>query len=145
MRDRSHLRRPPMERFLEKVAMRDGCWEWQARINHEGYACFEDTLAHSWLYKQLLGDLPAGWTVDHLCCNRSCVRFDHLEGVPHKVNSLRGLSPPSLNSRKTHCAKGHPFDEKNTYARGRGRRGCRICISAGTRRWEQRKKKLALV
>ena len=38
------------------------------------------------------------------------------------------------NSRKTQCAKGHPYDEENTLhylnSQGRPRRGCRACNSA---------------
>jgi NUMOD4 motif/HNH endonuclease len=28
---------------------------------------------------------------------------------------------------KTHCPKGHPYDEENTYIRAGGRRGCKAC------------------
>lgn len=34
---------------------------------------------------------------------------------------------------KTHCAKGHAYDEANTYSRPDGKRGCRECRKANMR------------
>jgi len=31
-------------------------------------------------------------------------------------------------SRQTHCKRGHPFDEENTY-RNKGKRYCRACLA----------------
>ena len=40
---------------------------------------------------------------------------------------------------KTHCVRGHPFDQENTYTAPNGRRSCRACHreSSATRydRW----------
>jgi len=36
------------------------------------------------------------------------------------------------HTRKTHCPKGHPYDEANTY-RAAGRRYCRACMAARER------------
>ena len=35
------------------------------------------------------GYLPAKRQLDHLCKNRMCVRFEHLENVTHKANQKR--------------------------------------------------------
>jgi hypothetical protein len=34
---------------------------------------------------------------------------------------------PRLHLRKTHCLRGHPYDEENTYISKNGARGCRAC------------------
>jgi hypothetical protein len=65
-----------------------------------------------------------------LCRVRNCVNPAHLEAVTFHENIGRGLSPQVLNSRKTHCKRGHEFTLANTYVsfyRGRPRRRCRAC------------------
>ena len=52
--------------------------------------------------------------IDHLCRVHNCVRPEHLEPVPHRVNALRGFSIPAENARKTHCTHGHAFTMENT-------------------------------
>jgi hypothetical protein len=44
----------------------------------------------------------------------------------------------SRNARKTHCAKGHPYDQANTYIDGLGRRVCRQCRRAYWNSWYRR-------
>ena len=36
-------------------------------------------------------------------------------------------NPVALNREKTHCKRGHPFDEANTYHKPDGNRACRTC------------------
>jgi len=42
--------------------------------------------------------------------------------------------PAAVNSRKTHCIHGHPFDEANTYRPPSGGRSCRQCAAARQRK-----------
>lgn len=76
------------------------------------------------------GSIGKGLEIDHLCRNRKCVNPLHLEAVTRKTNVLRGVSPSAKNAVKTTCAKGHMFDDKNTYVRIRkgGGRACRECL-----------------
>jgi hypothetical protein len=93
--------------------------------------------AHKQVWERAHGPVPKGWTVDHLCRNRRCIRLDHLEAVSHRINTLRGNAASSINARKTHCKRGHPFDEKNTFiVRGPHglKRGCRECRRTHQRR-----------
>lgn len=113
-----------------KFLVDDGCWFWTAGVNSDGYGSFCDDDrrtkgAHRVLYEILRGPLPEGMTLDHQCHNadescpggptcrhRRCVNPGHLEPVPNEVNSSRGRSHWRT---LTHCVKGHPFDEENTY------------------------------
>lgn len=124
-------------RFWAKVNVTpdDGCWLWDASRNQKGYGRFSlagrMTTAHraSWLLNNA-AQIPDGWTVDHLCRNRACVRPDHLEAVPHRVNLLRGNTVTARAAATTQCPAGHPYNNTNTLRRKRGGRTCRACDRA---------------
>ncbi len=121
-----------------------GCWIWTGTITNVGYGIFSPIgrrcAAHRWSYEQLIGPIPEGLELDHLCRNRRCVNPMHLEPVTHRENIMRGTSPRAAQAKQTHCKWGHPFDEANTYRRTNGGRGCRICQKAASRRSADRRK-----
>jgi len=47
-------------------------------------------------------------------------------------------APAVANGEKTHCPKGHPFDEENTYYPPNGGRMCRICRREQWQAWRDR-------
>jgi hypothetical protein len=73
-----------------------------------------------------VGPIPEGLVIDHLCRNRGCINPTHMEPVTNAENVLRGEGPTAVNARKTHCKRGHPFDDVNTYVYAKGR-ACRMC------------------
>jgi hypothetical protein len=53
--------------------------------------------------------------------------------------------PGPINHRqiaKTHCPKGHLYDAENTYIKGNGCRGCKLCRQEAARRYEQKNRAL---
>jgi hypothetical protein len=80
------------------------------------------TVAHRWIYKQLVGPIPDGHEIDHLCRNTLCVEITHLEPVTPAENSRR--------ARLTVCTKrGHDLtnDDNCTWDKQGRRRGCKLC------------------
>lgn len=118
-------------RFWAKVDRRgtDECWPWMAAIV-DGYGVFKlagrQRKAHRITFESMVGPVPDGMQLDHLCRNRACCNPAHLEPVTCRDNLLRGDTHAARNASKTHCHRGHPFDDDNTYHRG-GRRICRAC------------------
>ncbi|MES9554804.1 MULTISPECIES: HNH endonuclease [unclassified Streptomyces] len=107
------------------------CWTWTAGLNNRGYGGFKYAGrvigAHRWSYERLLGEIPAGLELDHLCRNRACVRPDHTEPVTHRTNTLRSTGPTARAARATACPRGHAYDAQNTYITPAGWRRCRAC------------------
>lgn len=108
------------------------CWLWVGAINTDGYSSMtmgnKTQDAHRIMYKMFVdASLATEDQCDHLCRVRHCVNPVHLEIVDNRENQMRGISFSAINAKKTHCAKGHPYDLTNTYLRKRGGRDCRTC------------------
>lgn len=130
-------------RFLDKVEVGD-CWAWTGGMYSEGYGSYwtgaKNVRAHRFCYETLVGPVPDGLVLDHLCRNRLCVNPDHLEPVTNRTNVVRGWSPQTA---KQACPSGHPYSPENTYVytwkSGRTQRMCRTC-----NRDRQRERRAAL-
>ena len=129
-----HLNTSLPLRFWSKVhADSSGCWLWTAALNDAGYGKYSIRRstwrrAHRVAYLGLVGPIPDGLTLDHLCRVRRCVNPSHLEPVTAGENVLRGVGLSAQNNRKTHCRRGHEFTEENTYHYPASEeRGCRAC------------------
>jgi HNH endonuclease len=133
------LPRPLGERILESTRVTaTGCWEWTRVKTPEGYGSIyvgsrvdgtrRIEKAHRVVYELAVGPIPDGLWLDHLCGNRACCNPAHLEPVTARQNSHRSDSPAGINSRKTHCTRGHRYDEGNTRYDKRGKRYCRACL-----------------
>lgn len=127
-------------RFWEKV-LHDGdggCWLWTASKTVDGYGCFHmpdgRTTAHRIAYEELVGPIPEGLVIDHLCRTRNCVNPRHMETVTQSMNLLRGDTANARKAAQSSCIHGHEFTPENTYTTPNGRRQCRACHAARQRK-----------
>lgn len=123
-----------VRRFWRAVQRTSTCWIWIGSHvrSSGGYGRFTFKerllLAHRFSYEVFVGAIPQGMQIDHLCQRRECVNPDHLEVTSGITNLLRGNGQGAINARKTHCKRGHPFDDANTYLLPSGKgRACLIC------------------
>ncbi|WP_396019924.1 HNH endonuclease signature motif containing protein [Arthrobacter sp. ISL-95] len=110
----------------------NGCWSWCGyRSNGYGQLRIDRTpyVSHRVAWLSLVGPIPEGLQIDHLCRNRACCNPGHLEPVTCSIN-LRRI-PKGTQKLKSHCIQGHEMTPKNTLWQGKGkrRRVCRACRS----------------
>lgn len=141
-----------LDRFQAKYesVTESGCWIWTASLDLNGYGQFsykgKRHAAHRVSYELFKG--PAPTELDHICRVRCCVNPDHLEGVTHHVNLMRGRSFSAVNAQKTHCPHGHLLAGGNLHIRPNGKRQCRSCIKQRNVIWNpiyRAKKRMAKV
>lgn len=130
------------ERIMAKVRMGPGCWEWQGTRNELGYGLTsaegQRVRVHRFIYELLIGPIPDGLVLDHLCRNPPCCNPAHLEPVTQGENVRRGVVIPRRRERsanRTHCRRGHELTPENTYVVAKtGYRKCRKCNAAAHQR-----------
>lgn len=120
----------------------DDCWLWARTIENDygriwiGGEKGKHYRAHRIVYEALVGEIPSGLSLDHLCRIKRCVNPAHLEPVTHQENVKRGNSG-KFQKAKTHCPQGHEYNSENTYIASRGKyvlRACRTCKRESKRR-----------
>ncbi len=143
------------ERFWARVAVAtdpDSCWLWTGSIGQDRYGRFSsgrpllgETRAHRISHVLFVGPIPDGYEVDHQCHNRDracrpdtcmhrrCIRPDHLDAVPPRLNGQR-----ARGSTDTHCPRGHEYGDR-TQKNGRWQI-CATCQQDSVRRYQQRQK-----
>lgn len=124
----------------DRVNKTETCWLWTGALTAEGYGSLGHDgricYAHRVAYEELVGPIPDGRVIDHLCRNRACVNPDHLEAVTQQENTLRGARSYALTGR---CRSGrHEIkSDEDTQPAGRWRR-CRACTTERIRAHQER-------
>lgn len=111
----------------------DECWPWTGPRSN-GYGVIGSggrggrTLkAHRVAYEDVVGPIPPGMHIDHLCRVRNCVNPKHLEPVIQAENLRRA------GEARTTCTHGHPLPPRPP---GKRRPACPTCTHI---RYERKK------
>ena len=126
------------DRFWSKVEKTETCWLWKAGKDGNGYGVavlgsrsdgtYQLVKAHRHSYESLVGPIPDGLHLDHLCRVRHCVNPEHLEPVTQRENILRGEGASAQAARQTHCKNGHELVPENLVKRANpNARECKVC------------------
>ena len=107
--------------------MLNECWLWTGAKNSNGYGTTRvagrSTYVHRAVYEAVVGPIPDGLEMDHLCRVRHCYNPRHLEAVTHAENNRR--KPPT--PPRTHCPAGHRYAGTRQSGGGLGKPFCRTC------------------
>ena len=123
----------PIERFWSYVEKTDSCWLWRGAATGRGYGnCSmfgRSQSAHRVAYELLVGPIPEGLTIDHLCRVKTCVNPAHMEPVTNRENIQRARGGNDA------CVHGHPYTAENMIPRNDGSTyKCRTCHNARRRK-----------
>lgn len=108
------------------------CWIKTVNLNIWGYSVAAQNgnkrAGHRVAYEVLVGPIPEGLELDHLCRNRACYNPAHLEPVTRKENARRGSNCGKGKCRKCGMDKvGHNLQKVGEKER------CRSCNVSGLR------------
>lgn len=126
------------------------CWNWSGPLDGAGYGSFTSGYkrvgAHRYMLFRMRGYLLPHEYACHSCDNPRCVNPAHLfAGTASDNNRDMSAKGRARGQALSHCAHGHPYDEKNTYFRA-GKvsgRQCRTCNNLAVKRAKMRRKAAA--
>ena len=110
---------PKPSQFAQRVVLTDQgeCWAWSGQIDQLGYARIHNkygtTYAHRMAYELMVGAIPDGMELDHVCRNRGCVNPEHLRPCTRSEN-LRNTGKMRTNTSGFKGVSWHKAERKWT-------------------------------
>lgn len=98
------------------------------------WTCLPEPTLHRAVWRLLVGDIPDGMQLDHLCLVRICCNPDHLEPVTPAENNRRKGSDG-------YCKRGHPMTPENTVNNGMRSDGKQALLCKACRREYRRERR----
>lgn len=136
--------------LCDKPGLAPFCWIWlgggtaRKPSNPQGYGWVSlgatGQLTHRFAYVALVGEIPDGLHIDHLCRNTRCCNPLHLEPVTPRENSHRGIRHTATVCQRDHELSGHNLIIKQ--GKFGPRRECRKCKYESQRRSVARRQAL---
>lgn len=109
------------------------CWvmavEQQPKSGIRVWTGKRTLLAHRFVYEQLMFPVPQRVVLTWLCGNKRCCNPEHMRRTNNsdvQKAAGSGQNVARMQLAKTHCPRGHAYDEANTQRYGT-RRSCRAC------------------
>jgi hypothetical protein len=128
MRDRPHTLRPVSSYGYPRVVLYLGRRRVHKRV-------------HQLVALAFIGPVPEGMEVRHLNGDRADAQLSNLAYGTHAENMQDRLRHgTNWHANRTHCRQGHPYNEQNTYVTPSGKRDCRTCRGAASRRAAERRR-----
>lgn len=117
------------------VVDENDCWLWNGNLYSNGYGQTKvagyPMGAHRAVYQALVGEIPQGLELDHLCSTKNCVNPTHLEPVTGDENKRRYAESIKF------CPSGHGR-ETSLRVSPSGARYCHDCRMAYQRKYRAR-------
>lgn len=154
----------PVGLFKTKIVTDDnGCWLWHGHRDDQGYGRWSHARSvhglsiyvHRAAYTLIVGSVPDGLELDHLCRVPHCANPEHLEPVTHRENMHRGVWPwgtgveggIGIKPRKPtpdtppegRCKRGHEWSE-NARRTSQGRWICLNCQRISNRKHDLKRR-----
>lgn len=121
-------------RIFEQLDMSTECWLWDGYTDRDGYGqvsvgsrtdgTYHRPRLHRWVYEYIVGPIPKGLQIDHLCNVRHCANPAHLEPVTLEVNQGRKRK---RREPEVFCMSGRHLMEIHAKEYPSGKRSCRTC------------------
>ena len=141
--------------YLDRCDVEGDCWIWTgASRNSSGYAAIfyagRTQVGHRLLYEALIGPIPEGLVIHHLCNKRACLNPDHMQPMTHADHARGHIAElpkecPQCGEERDRTESGTlrclPCARKNYHAYWQAASlEVRQRKLAATRRWRKKKK-----
>lgn len=126
------------DEYLSRSRREDGCWPWAGPMHKLGYGLSsrpgpprQKGMAHRMVWEYLVGPIPPGMTIDHVCLNRGCVNPAHMRLLTQSQNvkARCEMIPAAIRSSCDH--------QRETDANGK-LLVCKVCYDAAITRYRER-------